>query len=361
MSTKHLKAEEGLIGQIIHDRFRIEALLGRGNVGVVYRATDLNQSRQVAVKIIKCDLRERGLLENFNRDAQLIAEFSHPGATKIYEYGSLPTGGGYLVMEFIEGETLRDILKREHQLPALQALKYFRKICEPLAHAHSLGIQHRDLKPENIILPTLAKGEQLLVADFGLVKLKEGVEKSKANLTAAGEVMGTPSYMSPEQCLGSSIDEQTDIYALGIIFYEMLVGRPPFEGNFFVVLQMHVSKQVPSICQVVVDVPESVEQFINSLLQKEKEQRPHSMAEVLKMVDSLEQDIASIKKSNQSKNDRPLYETVSPQVVSNTSASVSAPVSVSSPAAGNVSVFIIAGAIILAVLLAIAHWGLKLV
>ncbi|MEW6733839.1 MAG: protein kinase [Acidobacteriota bacterium] len=291
MSTRdNLKAEEGLIGQLINDRFRIKALLGRGNVGVVYRATDVRDSRQVALKIIKFDLAEQGLQTRFDREANVVAQIQHPNAVTIHEYGSLNTGGGYFAMEFIEGMSLRDLLKNSRTLPLDQALSITKQIASAVSAAHKVGVIHRDLKPENVMLPASATG-YVKVTDFGLAKLKEGVGQSKANLTSAGEVMGTPCYMSPEQCLGTGVDERTDIYALGIILFEMLAGKPPFEGNFFSVLRMHMSKPLPSIREFAANVPKVVEDFINELLNKEKDQRPRSIDEVLDKIEQMQKTV----------------------------------------------------------------------
>jgi eukaryotic-like serine/threonine-protein kinase len=288
MSSKdNIRAEEGLIGQVINDRYRIEGLLGRGNVGVVYRATDQRENRQVALKIIKVDLAEAGMRNRFEHDADIVAKIDHPNAVTIYDHGLLGTGGGYFAMEFIEGKTLRDLLREQKTIPLEQALNYIKQVCLPVSMAHKLGVTHRDLKPENIMLPNSGGGEKIKVIDFGLAKLKEGVGASKANLTSAGEVMGTPCYMSPEQCLGTGVDERTDIYAIGIILYEMLAGKPPFEGNFFSVLRMHMSKPIPSIREFAPDLSPAVETFLSQLLDKEKDKRPASVDEVLQRIDAL--------------------------------------------------------------------------
>jgi eukaryotic-like serine/threonine-protein kinase len=298
MSSKdNIKAEEGLIGQVINDRYRIEGLLGRGNVGVVYRANDQRENRQVAIKIIKVDLTEQGMKTRFEHDADIVAKIEHPNAVTIYDHGLLGTGGGYFAMEFIEGKTLRDLLRDMKTLPLAQALNYTKQICAPVSMAHKLGVTHRDLKPENIMLPNSGGGQKLKVIDFGLAKLKEGVGASKANLTSAGEVMGTPCYMSPEQCLGTGVDERTDIYAIGIVLYEMLAGKPPFEGNFFSVLRMHMSKPIPSIREAAPDVPTSVETLLNQLLDKEKDKRPASVDEVLQKIDALEKSVTGAPQS----------------------------------------------------------------
>jgi serine/threonine-protein kinase len=287
-SRDNLKVEEGLVGQVINDHFRIEMLLGRGNVGVVYRATDLRQSRQVALKIIKFDLAEEGLKARFDRDASVVANIKHPNAVGIYEYGLLSLGGAYFAMEFIDGITLRDLLRKSKILSVEQALNLLKQISSAVADAHKVGVTHRDLKPENIMLPHSNSGHLVKVTDFGLAKLKEGVGQSKANLTSAGEVMGTPCYMSPEQCLGTGVDERTDIYAMGIILFEMLAGKPPFEGNFFSVLRMHMSVPLPSIRQLVPDLPKPVEDLVNELLHKEKDKRPQSAEQVVKTIEQIE-------------------------------------------------------------------------
>src|SRR5436190_2601618 len=215
------------VPQFIAGRFRIECEIGRGGMGTVYRATHLGLDRTVAVKIIKAEyVNDTDVADRFMREARTMAKLRHPHAAIIFDAGSLPDGRHFIVMEYIEGQTLSDALAREEQFSAQRAVQIAIQICDVLAEAHKLGIIHRDLKPANIML----NERGVCVLDFGVAKVLASSTDATAShgSTGSGHIIGTPRYMSPEQCLGQRVEARSDLYSLGIVLYEMLAGRPPF-------------------------------------------------------------------------------------------------------------------------------------
>jgi eukaryotic-like serine/threonine-protein kinase len=282
-----VRPEDNYLGKTLNNKFRIDALLGRGGMGAVYRATDTVLDRIVAVKLLRQDLIGSDNFDTrFLREARAAARIEHPHAITVHDFGTLPDGGAFIVMEFIHGQTLRDLLKREGRLEPSRAMELIKQTCSAVAAAHQVGVIHRDLKPENIMLKNI--GTDLAVAkvvDFGLAKLKENVSPSIATLTGHGEIVGTPYYMSPEQCAGSEVDERSDIYSLGIIFYEVLTGKPPFNGVPVAVIGMHLYKPVPLMPEFEPKIPAVFEQLILEMLGKEKEKRPPTLKSILSRLD----------------------------------------------------------------------------
>ena len=266
-----------LVGQVIEGRYRLEASLGVGGMGTVYRATRLHIGDQVAVKILHPGQHE-GLLraaERFQREAQTTARLKHPNAVTIYDFGVSPDGLQYLVMELVEGETLGARIKRQGRLASAQALQIGRQVCSALAEAHRNGIIHRDLKPENIIIMRLANGSLgVKVLDFGIAHLRE---QTVSRLTQTGHMLGTPHYMSPEQCLGEELDERSDIYSLGVVLYETLCGRVPFDAPVSTaVVIKHVNEPPPPMRSMVPDLPPVVEAMVLHALAKLRGDRPQT-------------------------------------------------------------------------------------
>jgi tRNA A-37 threonylcarbamoyl transferase component Bud32 len=221
------------VPRIIEGRYRLDRRIGAGGMGAVYEAHDLRLDRVVAVKILRSSaFGQPAALRRFNREARAAARINHPNIVSLYDYGTLGGGGAYLVMERVQGVTLRAALDDSGPLPPGAACDWFGALLDGVAAAHAAGIIHRDLKPENVIGQRGGSGWRVVkILDLGLAKFKTG--DTTAGVTAEGAVIGTPSYMSPEQLAGRSTDERTDVYAVGTMVFEALTGRKPLPGGEF--------------------------------------------------------------------------------------------------------------------------------
>ena len=255
-------------------RYAIEREIGSGGMAVVFLARDCKHDRPVAVKVFRSEFATAMGAERFLREIQLTAQLSHPNILPLYDSGE---SGGFLfyVMPFVEGETLADLLAREQQLPLLQAVQIAREIAEALSLAHSHGIIHRDIKPQNVML----SGGHAVVADFGIARAVS--EAAPSRLTETGMAIGTPAYMSPEQASGAEhVDARSDIYSLGCVLYEMLVGQPPFTGpTAQAVLARHTMDQVPPPHTVRHSIPRELEDVVFCALEKSPADRYHTAGE----------------------------------------------------------------------------------
>jgi serine/threonine-protein kinase len=253
--------------------YAVERELGAGGMATVYLARDLKHDRQVAIKVLHQDLAATIGAERFEREIKLAAKLQHPHILGLYDSGS---AGSllYYVMPFVDGESLRDRLDREGQLPVEDAIQITLEVADALGHAHKLKIVHRDIKPENILLT----GGHALVADFGIARAAD--EAGAAKLTQTGMAIGTPVYMSPEQGVGEKVGPASDIYSLGCMLYEMLAGEAPFTGkNAVQIMARHAMEQVPSIRIIRQSVPEEVEEAIFAAMGKVPADRPKTTAE----------------------------------------------------------------------------------
>src|SRR5688500_15764357 len=208
-------------------------MVGTGGMGVVYRAEHVLLGKRAAVKVLLPDRTQtREVIDRFFNEAKAASLIDDPGIVDIFDYGRLPNGNAYIVMELLEGETLGERLKRKGPLTATHTVSVARHIAGTLAAAHSHGIIHRDLKPDNVFLvrdPAMPRGERAKLLDFGIAKLVTATQPSDMVKTETGRLMGTPYYMSPEQCRGAGrVDLRTDIYSLGCLMYQALTGAPPF-------------------------------------------------------------------------------------------------------------------------------------
>ena len=277
--------QAGLIGERINN-YEVVSVLGEGGMGAVYLALHPFMGRKAAIKVLKRELAEDpGLVERFMNEARAANAIHHPNIIDIIDVGRMPSGIPYLMMEFLEGESLAQRIARERPLDVAVAVSFAKQTAAALGAAHSKGIVHRDLKPDNLFLvPDEAQqfGCRVTVLDFGIAKLRGELSGSGAK-TQSGSVMGTPPYMSPEQCRGitEEIDHRTDIYALGIILYEMLTGAPPFlsEGWGEVVL-MHVTKPPAPPRKLNPNISIELEAVVLKALAKASADRWQSMAEL---------------------------------------------------------------------------------
>lgn len=273
-----------LDGVLLAERYLLTEEVGRGGFGVVYRGTQLNINRDIAVKILPPQFMAiPDVVERFKREAQLASLLCHPNTITIHDYGS-QDNMLYIVMELLRGEDLADILKRERRFDKDRIVHIAKQVLKSLAEAHQQGIVHRDLKPENIFLHQVTHEPDFVkVLDFGIAKLAQpgGQASQGRQLTVTGSTVGTPVYMSPEQAAGEEVDAQTDLYALGIIMYEMLTGRPPFQDdNPVKIMRAHLFTPVPPLPQELRG--SLIEHVILRALEKEKDARYRSANEFLK-------------------------------------------------------------------------------
>jgi eukaryotic-like serine/threonine-protein kinase len=269
---------ESLIGITLDGRYRLDSLIGAGGMGDVYRATHIHLDTQFAVKLLKPELvANQTAIKRFRLEAKAAGRIHHPNAIRVTDFGVTPERIVYLVMEIVEGRSLRDLMNLEGPLPYRRTFNIVRQVCGAVEAAHRGGIIHRDLKPDNINIEKVSSFDRVKVLDFGIAKLKEA--NPDAYLTQAGTLIGTPQYMSPEQCQGKHLDPRSDIYSIGIILYEMLTGQVPFDGDAplqVVIKQLHESPT--PIQDISRNVPASLAQVVMRCLEKDPERRPSSAA-----------------------------------------------------------------------------------
>jgi serine/threonine protein kinase len=289
----------------LDNKYQIEQLLGKGGMGAVYRATHLGTKRTVAVKVIHPQLSSHDqFVARFRREAEAAGRLRHPNVVDVTDFGIARTTNGpiaYLVMEYLDGCTLAEIVAEEGALPIPWVIDILEQVCSAVEEAHRAGIIHRDLKPDNIWLePNGRGGYTVKVLDFGLVKLGGADEISRGStpisadlsefseesatliksdsLTAIGSVMGTPSYMSPEQCRGENLDTRSDIYSLGVVAYRLLTGETPFAGSPHEVIELHKTAAPPPVREKNRKLPRKMARIVMSALAKDPAERPQSAA-----------------------------------------------------------------------------------
>jgi serine/threonine protein kinase len=234
-----------LVGRIFGNQFRLEALLGRGGMGEVYLAEQLELGRRVVLKLLLYSQQWSSpeLEERFRREARVLAQLNHPNIVQLYSFGRTEDGISYLAMEYIDGHTLTATIRERGALPELLVLSMLDQICSALVEAHRHGIVHRDLKPDNVMtMDRYGQPAFVKVLDFGIAKL---TRVHAPRLTQSGAILGTPQYIAPEQLREEPVDERTDIYALGLIGYELLTGEVPFVGDNTMDLMMRVLNDEP--------------------------------------------------------------------------------------------------------------------
>ena len=244
-----MKVSDPYIGTTIDERYLLHEKLGAGGMGAVYRATHVLMDKPVAIKLISRELTHLPqVVGRFEREARSASRLSHPHCITVTDFGRTEDGTLYLVMELLDGEPLEDMLNRLGTLPAPLAIHFTKQILDGLGHAHEAGIVHRDLKPANVMIVNQGeKRDFAIVFDFGIAKI--ATDNTPDNkLTQQGMIVGTPAYISPEQALGDDADNRADLYAVGVMLYEMLTGDVPYRGAQAVdVVTMHISAEIPSL------------------------------------------------------------------------------------------------------------------
>jgi serine/threonine-protein kinase len=275
---------DSLLGTTISGKYRIEERLSEGGMGTVYRGTHVLMEKTVAIKVLRPSLAaDEKIVARFSREARAASRISHPNALNVTDFGEDEKGNVFLVMEFLSGKTLKQLIRSEGPLPLPRIVDITRQVADALNAAHSQGVVHRDLKSDNIMLVDTMGGDHAKVLDFGIAKIQEPEGSVDLNLTAPNLVIGTPQYMSPEQCSqDSEIDARSDIYSLGVILYEMLVGHVPFSGDSpTMVMMKHLQEPVPSVLDERTDVPASVGRVVARAMAKVPDNRSQNVAELI--------------------------------------------------------------------------------
>ena len=272
-------------GHVVAERFRIEAPIGRGGMARVYRATQLNLGKPVAVKVLLPEFSvQANARERFGREAKVAAALRHPNAVHVFDYGE-EEGAFFLVMELLEGATLQDLLDdRGGSLGVTAAVDICHDVADVLVAAHTLPLVHRDLKPANIFIDSGHLGGRVRVMDFGLAFIAHGEGEDVGRLTEEGLGMGTPDYISPEQAMCAAIGPPADIYGLGCVFFEMITGRTPFVGSAVEMVTAHCYRTAPRLAEACeLDIPAVVEELVGRMLAKLPEARPNAAAVRLRL------------------------------------------------------------------------------
>ncbi|MCY1014293.1 serine/threonine-protein kinase [Pyxidicoccus sp. MSG2] len=282
-----------LLGQVLDGRYKIESVLGQGGMGMVFRATQTSVQRPVAVKTLNPSLAAAPqFFERFRREAEIASRLRHPNVITIFDFGRAPDGTCYFVMELLQGESLKEMVKREGPMSLRRAVSLIEQACQGLAHAHAEGCVHRDLKPHNIMVQQLSGKDFVKVLDFGLVKAMEAEEEEQ--LTSTGQVLGTPQYMPPEQAGGEAVDQRSDLYSMAGVLYFCLTGSSPYGANTVrKALTASLTQPVPAVNskRQGAPVPAALDAFFKKALSPEKEDRYQNAQE---FIDAMQDSIADL-------------------------------------------------------------------
>ncbi len=276
-----INEEPSLIGRVLEGKYKLTEVVGQGGMGTVYLGYQSSMERHVAVKVLKRKFaQEKVAIKRFLREARAASKLSHPNTITVYDFGQTDDGFLYMVMERLGGRPLCDVLDEETRLTPARAVHIISQICDSLAQAHERGIQHRDLKPENIFVDaTAGNPDHVKVLDFGIAKMHE---EDGSRATATGMVCGTPAYMSPEQAMGKDIDGRSDVYAMGILLYELLTGQPPFDGDAAMEIMLkQLNEEPPDFAPEVASVvPADLKAVLLEMMAKAPADRPQGCEEV---------------------------------------------------------------------------------
>ncbi len=301
-AANRAQTEPDLVGRQV-DKYRVLRILGRGGMGAVYEAVHEAIGQRIAIKVLKTELSSDSRhVQRFFDEARAVNIVRHPGLIKVYDFGHLPDGTAYITMEFLEGESLQERLsrfqKQNQRMDLVDVLRIARQIGSALEAVHEKGIAHRDLKPANLFLVPDSEspsGERAKILDFGIAKFYDSTKQGDPSgggqahlLTTVGKLLGTPAYMSPEQCSGAEhVDASIDVYALGVILYQMLAGRLPFEATLAVlIMTKHITEPPPPLSPAELSLPPPLCDLVHEMLAKDRKQRP-SIAQVVVRLEQL--------------------------------------------------------------------------
>jgi len=268
------------VGHVVGNKYRLLRLLGDGGMGTVYEAQHELLGTRVAIKVLHSDLaRRNGLIDRFLQEARVAAQIKSPHVVQVTDVDRTAEGTAYLVMELLEGEALSSVLERERKVPIPTAVDYTRQVLEALEAAHALGVTHRDLKPENVFVTFTAGRPVIKLIDFGIAKLRTAEAK---NLTVAGVIMGTAEYMAPEQAYSADkADARSDIYAVGVMLYEMVAGVRPVSGEDARIIATRVERgEVTPLVHAAPDVPRELAGLVHRAMAARPELRFTSATEM---------------------------------------------------------------------------------
>jgi serine/threonine protein kinase len=284
------RLEDPLIGQTLAGKYRIDKLIKTGGMGSVYRGKHVLMDKTVAVKVLRPSLAvDDAVVARFSREAKAASRISHPHAVSVTDFGEAENGVVFLVMEYLDGRTLKEIIVSEGRFTLERAVEIVRQVAGALDAAHAQGVVHRDLKSDNIMLSHTNGGDWAKVLDFGIAKIQQAEGVRDVDITEANLVVGTPQYMSPEQCSHTGpLDARSDIYSLGVIVYEMLAGYVPFTGESPTVIMMkQVQDPPPSILSARPELPAAVEDIVKRALAKQPVDRFQTAGELSAALSSL--------------------------------------------------------------------------
>jgi|AGTN01.1.fsa_nt_gi Serine/threonine protein kinase len=270
---------------VISERYEVLGTLGKGGMGIVLKCQDTILQRVVAIKVLGTTT-SGNAIKRFQREARAAAKLKQANILQVHDFGETSDGKLYLVMDFVEGVTLEQLLKERRFLPIEQAIPLFQQICKGVAHAHGQGVLHRDIKPSNIMLDEVDDA-WVKIVDFGIAKLNSEDQR----LTSTGAIIGSPPYMAPEATINEKVDARTDIYSIGCLMFETLAGSPPFDGETaMAIVMMHTTEPVPSLSQrSEQSLPADIEHIVKTCMAKEPGDRYQSVDELLKDLERLEE------------------------------------------------------------------------
>jgi serine/threonine protein kinase len=273
--------QDRYLNQVIKGRYRVLKKLGEGGMGTVYLAEQVSIKRKVALKLLQGNFAaDDEFIARFRREAHLAASLNHRNIITIYDFDQADDGTLFIAMEYVDGKRLSDAVRQDGPLPIRRAMRLGIQIAEGLESAHRSGVIHRDIKPDNIMIVGEDEFEQIKLMDFGIARLRD--TGTMMQLTRSGVIMGTPQYMSPEQAEGAEVSDKTDIYALGIVLYEMISGKVPFTATTPGAVLVKQMQEAPvSLRKVRRELPTAVEKLVMRTLEKKPERRQQSMREVV--------------------------------------------------------------------------------